>query len=62
MVEVRNKMPVLTNVAPLVETRPATRPKPVETIPANPNDPFHVDRKIIEEIEEIGRKYAAPGK
>jgi hypothetical protein len=55
-------MPVLTNVAPLVETRPATRPKPVETIPANPNDPFHVDRKIIEEIEEIGRKYAAPGK
>jgi hypothetical protein len=54
-------MALLTNAAPAVETRPATKPTP-ETIPANPNDPFGVDHKIIEEIEEIGRKYAEPQK
>ncbi len=47
----------LMNAAPLVETRPATKPAPVETIPANPNDPFGVDPKLIEEIEEIGQRY-----
>jgi len=41
---------------------PETLPEPVETIPSNPNDPFGVDRKIIEEIEEIGRRYIAPRK
>jgi hypothetical protein len=48
------------NAAPAIETRPETQPMPVETIPDNPNDPFGVDRKIIEEIEEIGRRYVEP--
>jgi len=59
-------MLTLNNNAPAVETRPETMPEtlpePVETIPSNPNDPFGVDRKIIEEIEEIGRRYIAPRK
>lgn len=42
------------------ETRPATEPIPAETLPANPNDPFGVRREIIEEIEEIGRRYVQP--
>jgi len=50
----------LYNAAPAIETRPETQPMPVETIPENPNDPFGVDHKIIEEIEEIGRRYAEP--
>ena len=53
-------MSTMINSAPAVETQPATRP--VETIPANPNDPFGVHRQLIEEIEEIGRKYAQPQK
>ena len=51
-------MATLHNAAPAVEPRPETAP--VETIPDNPNDPFGVDRKIIEEIEEIGRRHANP--
>ena len=53
-------MSALHNAAPAVETLPETQPKPVETIPDNPNDPFGVDRKIIEELEEIGRRYRRP--
>ena len=55
-------MSTLYNTAPAIETRPETQPMPVETIPDNPNDPFGVDRKIIEEIEEIGRRYVEPRK
>jgi hypothetical protein len=52
----------ITNAAPATETetRPETKTAPVETMPANPNDPFGVDRKLIEEIEEIGRRYSRP--
>ena len=46
----------------VTETVPETKPIPVEAIPENPDDPFGVDRKIIEEIEEIGKRYAAPRK
>jgi hypothetical protein len=53
-------MAALKNNATTVETKPETRP--VETIPANPNDPFGVHRQIIEEIEELGRRYAEPQK
>jgi hypothetical protein len=53
-------MATLHNAAPAVETMPETAPAPVERIPENPNDPFGVDRKIIEEIEEIGRRHAEP--
>ena len=53
-------MSTLHNGTPAVETRPETQPIPVETMPTNPNDPFGVDRKIIEEIEEIGRRYDEP--
>ena len=55
-------MSILKNAAPAVETAPATRTVPAENIPANPNDPFGVHRHIIEEIEELGRKYAEPQK
>ena len=55
-------MDILKSAATRVETRPAIRPIPMETIPANPNDPNGVRREIIEEIEEIGRKYAEPQK
>jgi hypothetical protein len=48
----------LQNAASVVETRPEIKPGPMETIPANPNEPFGVHHKIIEEIEELGRKYA----
>lgn len=44
----------------LPETRPAVKPIPKETMPANPDDPFGVGPAIIEEIEEIGRKYVEP--
>lgn len=47
----------MANAAPVIETQPETQPAPVETIPANPNDPFGVNPRIIEEIEEIGRRY-----
>lgn len=50
-------MSTLTNAAPAVETRPAVQPVPVETLPDNPNDPFGVERTIIEQIEEIGRRH-----
>jgi len=53
-------MTTLKYAATVIERRPATRPVPVETIPDNPNDPFGVGQEIIEEIEEIGRKYATP--
>ena len=53
-------MNTLNSAAPVIETQPQTSPLPVEAIPDNPNDPFGVDRKIIEEIEEIGRRYAEP--
>ena len=53
-------MSTLNSTTPAVETRPETQPMPVETIPDNPNDPFGVDRKIIEEIEEIGRRHNVP--
>jgi hypothetical protein len=55
-------MSTQTNAAPAVETRPAARPAPAESIPANPDDPCGVDNEIIEEIEEIGRRYAGPQK
>ena len=55
-------MNALYNAAPVIEAEPQTLPQPVETIPDNPNDPFGVDRKIIEEIEEIGRRYVEPQK
>ena len=55
-------MSTLTNSGTVEETRPALEPIPLETLPDNPNDPFGVDRKLIEEIEEIGRKYAQPQK
>jgi len=51
-------MSITMRAASTVETQPATRPKPVETIPADPNDPAGVEHTIIEEIEEIGRRYA----
>ena len=57
-------MSILINAAPATETetqtRPATEPIPVETLPDNPNDPYGVGHKIIEEIEEIGRRHIAP--
>ena len=44
-----------------LETRPAAPATiPAETFPSNPNDPFGVDEKIIEEIQEIGRRHAEP--
>ena len=49
-------------VSSTVETQPATKTAPAETIPDNPNDPFGVHRQIIEEIEELGRKHAEPTK
>jgi hypothetical protein len=59
-------MSILTNAVPATETetqtRPAVQPIPVETLPANPNDPFGVRREIIEEIEKIGRRYNEPRK
>jgi hypothetical protein len=55
-------MNTLHNATTIAEPRPATRPAPVETIPANPNDPNGVSPAIIEEIEEIGRKYNEPRK
>ncbi len=55
-------MTTLYSSAPAIETLPETQPAPVETIPDNPHDPFGVDRKIIEEIEEIGRRYVEPQK
>lgn len=55
-------MSMLMNAAPAVETQPKTEPIPAETLPDNPNDPFGVDTKIIEEIEEIGRRYTQPRK
>jgi len=53
-------MMTLLNTAPAVETRPATKPSPREALPDNPDDPLGVDHKIIEEIEEIGRRYIEP--
>ena len=55
-------MSTVTNAATVVETevRPETTAIPAETLPANPNDPFGVDRKLIEEIEEIGRRHRRP--
>ena len=53
-------MSALKYAATVVETRPETRPIPVETMPDNPDDSLGVRREIIEEIEEIGRKYARP--
>jgi len=50
----------LKNAVTLPETRPAIKPVPKESIPDNPNDPFGVVPSIIEEIEEIGRKYIEP--
>lgn len=55
-------MSTLTDAAPAVETRPAVKPIPAETFPDDPNDPFGVDHELIEEIEEIGRKYSEPRK
>jgi hypothetical protein len=52
----------LKYAATITEPRPATRPVPKETMPENPNDPFGVGPAIIEEIEEIGRKYTEPRK
>lgn len=46
----------------VIETQPSTRPIPAEKMPDNPNDPFGVGPQIIEEIEEIGRKYNEPQK
>jgi len=43
-------MSTLINAAPNIEAPPVTKPTPVETIPANPDEPFGVDREIIEEI------------
>jgi hypothetical protein len=51
-------MTPLKYAATETETRPATKPITKETLPANPNDPLGVPQTIIEEIEEIGRKYA----
>lgn len=45
----------LNNEAGTVETAPSTLPIPVETIPADPNDPCGVNPSLIEEIEEIGK-------
>jgi hypothetical protein len=53
-------MSTLQNAAAAPATQPAVRPIPKETVPANPNEPFGVGPKIIEEIEEIGRKYTGP--
>ena len=53
-------MSIQKNAATVIETRPQIIPIPVETMPDNPNDPSGVRREIIEEIEEIGRKYAQP--
>lgn len=47
----------LNQAAPAIETRPITEPIPLETMPDDPNDPLGVDHTIIEEIEEIGRRY-----
>jgi hypothetical protein len=53
-------MSTLKNAATVIETQPETKPIPVETMPDNPNDPLGVRPEIIEEIEEIGRKYTRP--
>lgn len=50
------------NAAPVIETQPATTPIPKEAMPDDPNDPFGVDREIIEEIEKIGRRHAEANK
>ena len=50
-------MSFLKNEAVTVETAPSTLPIPVETIPADPNDPCGVNPSLIEEIEEIGRNH-----
>ncbi len=55
-------MNTLYNATTVTEPLPAARPIPVETLPANPNDPYGVTPNIIEEIEKIGRKYDRPRK
>jgi hypothetical protein len=50
------------NTATEVETRPSTQPIRREAFPDDPDDPYGVRPEIIEEIEEIGRKYAVPQK
>jgi hypothetical protein len=60
--EARSIMSHLKYAATETETRPATRPIPKEALPANPNEPFGVVPEIIEEIEQIGRRYEQPQK
>ena len=55
-------MRIPLNAATAAPTRPATEPAPIETLPADPNDPCGVRREIIEEIEEIGRRHGVPQK
>ena len=50
----------ITNAVPVTEQQPTTIPIPAETIPDNPNAPFGVQQQIIDDIDDIGRKYAEP--
>ena len=55
---VLNNHSVSDNIRLSNEAQPATLPAPVESIPDDPNESFGVHREIIEQIEEIGRRYA----